>query len=131
MSTPLETRLRALLARMTSGLWEVGHDGPSRPIILAGSHEMLSLSAWSDGAWRSYTNEEQDVAGIVALRNTADALCEVLEAARTVVHYDDVGSIIHIYENRERRAVVECSHCDALAAADALRLEGEEPCQDQ
>ncbi len=40
--------------------WEVGHDGPSRPIIITPDHRMLSISQYENGRWVSYAEEEND-----------------------------------------------------------------------
>lgn len=65
------------MANHTSGPWRVGHDGPSRPIILTADPKiMLSISAFVDGKWTTYDNEKEDAKLVAA----APELLKILKA---------------------------------------------------
>lgn len=50
----------------TPGPWEMGYDGPSRPIITTADHSMLSISRYDNGRWQSYEREDYDARLIAA-----------------------------------------------------------------
>lgn len=50
-------------------LFQVLHDGPSRPIIETPTGRWLSLSEFNDGRWASYDREELDCQVIVETLN--------------------------------------------------------------
>lgn len=65
-------------------MWEVAHDGPSRPIIFTPDKRMLSLSQWENGRWVSYEQEESDCAHIVESMGYENALRNLL----AIIHRD-------------------------------------------
>ena len=87
-----ETWLRGLLARMTPGPW--GVPGVMVFAVAAGERAERHI-ALCDGnsRWHGATPVEEPATdaenahGIVALRNTAEALCAVVEAARLAEHH--------------------------------------------
>jgi hypothetical protein len=62
----------------SKGPLEVGHDGPSRPIICGPDGKMLSISAFEYGRWGSYDNEEDDCRLFAAAQELLEALKEVV-----------------------------------------------------
>ena len=71
----------SLLKGTTPGPWKVGHDGTSRPIILATGHKMLSVGQFDGARWSSYEEEEADARLIAA----APDLAREVELLREVV----------------------------------------------
>jgi len=71
----------SLLKGTTPGPWRVGHDGTSRPIILATGHKMLSVGQFDGARWSSYEEEEADARLIAA----APDLAREVELLREVV----------------------------------------------
>lgn len=45
---------------MSTKLFQVLHDGPSRPMIRTPSGRLLSLSQFNKGRWETYEQEESD-----------------------------------------------------------------------
>lgn len=83
--------LRALLTAATPWPWSVAHGAPI--IRRQGAHCALSLPSG---------NTSRDGAAIVALRNAADALLDVAEAAREYLDEMDNPSPCHVMRKQWR-----------------------------
>ena len=62
------------MSEYTPGPMCVEYDGPSRPIIIASDHSMLSISKLIDGRWTSYNEEDNDAHRFAATSDMYEAL---------------------------------------------------------
>lgn len=114
MPEPLSAQLRRLHEEATPGPW--GHEDDTNP-------ELVTAGCDGDGAYlyvmdASWSNREPaDLALITTLRNTADALADLVKFVESIA--DD--NACHLQPMHERGERADCVGCCASGALAALR----------
>ena len=101
---------RKLEKGATEGPWRVGHDGPSRPILLT-KNSLLSLSKLEMTRHSSYEEEDADHRLVAFLRNTAAEVAAKDKAADELIQKEATATPEFKFELRKR-------YEDAKAALD-------------
>lgn len=82
--TKLLPRVRAEWQAAAGGEWHVGHDGPSRPIIICNKETMLSISSFAKCRWGPYENEEADAEFIAHCGGDSGYIAQLLALVETL-----------------------------------------------